>query len=176
MGQRARNRNPRLHFRYGSPHGKHAGQTQKPVYSGTWPPIHPKVSPWVKKGDRRRKITRVPRERETHTHLKGEADGLLHLGSRLANSIFVNALNLPNLKITFWSDSTTALWWIRKREFVRFFVKIGVKEIRQLTRGHLWGSMYPEILTLQTYYRVKFVLLGKCVSLGGGEGLLWLQP
>ncbi|GFS74292.1 DUF5641 domain-containing protein [Trichonephila clavipes] len=32
------------------------------------------------------------------------------IGSRLANSI-VNALNLPNLRITFWSYSTTALWW-----------------------------------------------------------------
>ncbi|GFX35213.1 integrase_H2C2 domain-containing protein [Trichonephila clavipes] len=32
------------------------------------------------------------------------------ISSRLANSI-VNALNLPNLRITFWSDSTTALWW-----------------------------------------------------------------
>ncbi|GFU76056.1 integrase catalytic domain-containing protein [Trichonephila clavipes] len=30
------------------------------------------------------------------------------IGSRLANSI-VNALNLPNLRIKFWSDSTTAL-------------------------------------------------------------------
>ncbi|GFY26246.1 retrovirus-related Pol polyprotein from transposon 297 [Trichonephila clavipes] len=36
------------------------------------------------------------------------------IGSRLANSI-VNALNLPNLRITFWSDSTTALWWIKEK-------------------------------------------------------------
>ncbi|GFW01929.1 integrase_H2C2 domain-containing protein [Trichonephila clavipes] len=31
------------------------------------------------------------------------------IGPRLANSI-VNALNLPNLRIMFWSHSTTALW------------------------------------------------------------------
>ncbi|GFW93634.1 hypothetical protein TNCV_4541631 [Trichonephila clavipes] len=33
MGQRARNRNPRLHFPpvWVTAHGKHAGQTQKPV-------------------------------------------------------------------------------------------------------------------------------------------------
>ncbi|GFX04795.1 integrase catalytic domain-containing protein [Trichonephila clavipes] len=36
------------------------------------------------------------------------------IGSRLANSI-VNALNLPNLRITFWSDFTTALWWIKEK-------------------------------------------------------------
>ncbi|GFU79811.1 DUF5641 domain-containing protein [Trichonephila clavipes] len=36
------------------------------------------------------------------------------IGSRLANSI-VNALNLPNLRITFWSDSTTALWWMKEK-------------------------------------------------------------
>ncbi|GFV94143.1 integrase catalytic domain-containing protein [Trichonephila clavipes] len=36
------------------------------------------------------------------------------IGSRLANSI-VNALNLPNSRITFWSDSTTALWWIKEK-------------------------------------------------------------
>ncbi|GFU44115.1 integrase catalytic domain-containing protein [Trichonephila clavipes] len=57
--------------------------------------------------------------------------------SRLANSI-VNALNLPNLRITFWSDSTTALWWIKEKGSWSVFVENRVKEIRQLTRGHLW--------------------------------------
>ncbi|GFW82054.1 integrase catalytic domain-containing protein [Trichonephila clavipes] len=59
------------------------------------------------------------------------------IGSRLANSI-VNALNLSNLRITFWSDSTTALWWIKEKESWSVFVENRVKEIRQLTRGHLW--------------------------------------
>ncbi|GFX08510.1 integrase catalytic domain-containing protein [Trichonephila clavipes] len=59
------------------------------------------------------------------------------IGSRLANSI-VNALNLPNLRITFWCDSTTALWWIKEKGSWSVFVENRVKEIRQLTRGHLW--------------------------------------
>ncbi|GFT43815.1 integrase catalytic domain-containing protein [Trichonephila clavipes] len=59
------------------------------------------------------------------------------IGSRLANSI-VNALHLPNLRITFWSDSTTALWWIKEKGSWSVFVENRVKEIRQLTRGHLW--------------------------------------
>ncbi|GFX28542.1 integrase catalytic domain-containing protein [Trichonephila clavipes] len=59
------------------------------------------------------------------------------IGSRLANSI-VNALNLPNLRITFWSDSTTALWWIKEKRSWSVFVENRVKQIRQLTRGHLW--------------------------------------
>ncbi|GFX24176.1 integrase catalytic domain-containing protein [Trichonephila clavipes] len=59
------------------------------------------------------------------------------IGSRLANSI-VNALNLPNLRITFRSDSTTALWWIKEKGSWSVFVENRVKEIRQLTRGHLW--------------------------------------
>ncbi|GFT45789.1 DUF5641 domain-containing protein [Trichonephila clavipes] len=59
------------------------------------------------------------------------------IGSRLANSV-VNALNLPNLRITFWSDSTTALWWIKEKGSWSVFVEDRVKEIRQLTRGHLW--------------------------------------
>ncbi|GFY23014.1 integrase catalytic domain-containing protein [Trichonephila clavipes] len=59
------------------------------------------------------------------------------IGSRLANYI-VNALNLPNLRITFWSNSTTALWWIKEKGNWSVFVENRVKEIRQLTRGHLW--------------------------------------
>ncbi|GFY07577.1 DUF1758 domain-containing protein [Trichonephila clavipes] len=60
------------------------------------------------------------------------------IGSRLANSI-VNALNLPNLRITFGSDSSTSLWWIKeKKKSWSVFVENRVKEIRQLTRGHLW--------------------------------------
>ncbi|GFV95677.1 DUF5641 domain-containing protein [Trichonephila clavipes] len=35
------------------------------------------------------------------------------VGARLVNSIF-KALNMPDLKVTLWSDSTTALWWIKE--------------------------------------------------------------
>ncbi|GFS70225.1 DUF1758 domain-containing protein [Trichonephila clavipes] len=37
-----------------------------------------------------------------------------NVGVRLINSL-MKALKFPNLKITFWSDSTTALWWIREQ-------------------------------------------------------------
>ncbi|GFY71658.1 integrase catalytic domain-containing protein [Trichonephila inaurata madagascariensis] len=33
------------------------------------------------------------------------------IGARLVNSI-LKALNMPDLKVTLWSDSITALWWI----------------------------------------------------------------
>ncbi|GFV63500.1 uncharacterized protein TNCV_1551631 [Trichonephila clavipes] len=36
------------------------------------------------------------------------------LGARLANSI-IRALNLPGIKVIYWSDSEVALWWIRER-------------------------------------------------------------
>ncbi|GFW08223.1 integrase_H2C2 domain-containing protein [Trichonephila clavipes] len=35
------------------------------------------------------------------------------VGARLVNSI-LKALNMPDLKVTLWSDSTTALWWIKE--------------------------------------------------------------
>ncbi|GFT76971.1 uncharacterized protein TNCV_1098811 [Trichonephila clavipes] len=54
------------------------------------------------------------------------------IGSRLANSI-VNALNLPNLRIKFWPDSTTAVWFIKEKGSLSVFVENRVKEIRQLT-------------------------------------------
>ncbi|GFX51333.1 integrase_H2C2 domain-containing protein [Trichonephila clavipes] len=34
------------------------------------------------------------------------------VGARLVNSI-LKALNMPDLKVTLWSDSTTSLWWIK---------------------------------------------------------------
>ncbi|GFW14406.1 integrase_H2C2 domain-containing protein [Trichonephila clavipes] len=35
------------------------------------------------------------------------------VGARLVNSI-LKALNMPDLKVTLWSDSTTALWWVKE--------------------------------------------------------------
>ncbi|GFT34786.1 DUF5641 domain-containing protein [Trichonephila clavipes] len=59
------------------------------------------------------------------------------IGSRLANSI-VKTLNLSNLRITFWSNSTTALWWIKEKGSWFVFLENRVKEICKLTRDHLW--------------------------------------
>ncbi|GFW54642.1 integrase catalytic domain-containing protein [Trichonephila clavipes] len=36
------------------------------------------------------------------------------IGARLANSI-IRALNLPGIKVIYWSDSEVAFWWIREQ-------------------------------------------------------------
>ncbi|GFX77200.1 integrase catalytic domain-containing protein [Trichonephila clavipes] len=59
------------------------------------------------------------------------------VGARLVNSI-LKALNMPDLKVTLWSDSTTALWWIKEYENWLVFVANRVKEIRQLTQIQSW--------------------------------------
>ncbi|GFW48320.1 integrase catalytic domain-containing protein [Trichonephila clavipes] len=59
------------------------------------------------------------------------------VGVRLVNSI-LKALNMPDLKVTLWSDSTTALWWIKEYGKWSVFVANRVKEIRQLTQIQSW--------------------------------------
>ncbi|GFV21013.1 integrase catalytic domain-containing protein [Trichonephila clavipes] len=59
------------------------------------------------------------------------------VGARLLNSI-LKALNMPDLKVTLWSDSTTALWWIKEYGNWSVFVANRVKEIRQLTQIQSW--------------------------------------
>ncbi|GFY34384.1 DUF5641 domain-containing protein [Trichonephila clavipes] len=59
------------------------------------------------------------------------------VGARLVNSI-LKALNMPDLKVTLWSDSTTALWWIKEYGNWSVFVAHRVKEIRQLTQIQSW--------------------------------------
>ncbi|GFS74317.1 integrase catalytic domain-containing protein [Trichonephila clavipes] len=59
------------------------------------------------------------------------------VGARLVNSI-LKALNMPDLKVTLWSDSTTALWWIKEYGNWSVFVANRVKEIRQLTQIQSW--------------------------------------
>ncbi|GFT16452.1 integrase catalytic domain-containing protein [Trichonephila clavipes] len=59
------------------------------------------------------------------------------VGARLLNSI-LKALNMPDLKVTLWSHSTTALWWIKEYGNWSVFVANRVKEIRQLTQIQSW--------------------------------------
>ncbi|GFU87555.1 integrase catalytic domain-containing protein [Trichonephila clavipes] len=59
------------------------------------------------------------------------------VGARLVNSI-LKALNMPDLKVTLWSDSTTAHWWIKEYGNWSVFVANRVKEIRQLTQIQSW--------------------------------------
>ncbi|GFX02263.1 integrase catalytic domain-containing protein [Trichonephila clavipes] len=59
------------------------------------------------------------------------------VGARLVNSI-LKALNMPDLKVTLWSDSTAALWWIKEYGNWSVFVANRVKEIRQLTQIQSW--------------------------------------
>ncbi|GFT50131.1 integrase catalytic domain-containing protein [Trichonephila clavipes] len=59
------------------------------------------------------------------------------LGARLANSI-IRALNLPGIKVIYWSDSEVALWWIREQGNWSVFVANRVKEIRELTQFQSW--------------------------------------
>ncbi|GFV95795.1 uncharacterized protein TNCV_1728451 [Trichonephila clavipes] len=68
------------------------------------------------------------------------------IGARLAKYV-PNALDLPDMKITFWTDSSVALWWIREDGDCSVFVTNRVKEIKQLTRPELWhhvpGNINP---------------------------------
>ncbi|XP_055947035.1 uncharacterized protein LOC129980679 [Argiope bruennichi] len=59
------------------------------------------------------------------------------IGARLANSI-VRALHLPEIKVTYWTDSEVALWWIREQGNWSVFVANRVKEIRELTKFQSW--------------------------------------
>ncbi|GFW16723.1 DUF5641 domain-containing protein [Trichonephila clavipes] len=59
------------------------------------------------------------------------------IGARLANSI-IRALNLPGIKVIYWSDSEVALWWIREQGNWSVFVANRVKEIRELTQFQSW--------------------------------------
>ncbi|GFU53957.1 integrase catalytic domain-containing protein [Trichonephila clavipes] len=59
------------------------------------------------------------------------------LGARIANSI-IRALNLPGIKVIYWSDSEVALWWIREQGNWSVFVANRVKETRELTQFQSW--------------------------------------
>ncbi|GBN28275.1 hypothetical protein AVEN_260534-1 [Araneus ventricosus] len=67
------------------------------------------------------------------------------IGARLVNSV-IKAINASGIKVTLWSDSTVALWWIKEYGDWSVFVANRVKEIRELTGCYSWrhvpGNMY----------------------------------
>ncbi|XP_035232504.1 armadillo repeat-containing protein gudu-like, partial [Stegodyphus dumicola] len=93
-------------------------------------------------------------------------------GSRLANSI-IKALSLPDLKVTFWSDSTTALWWITEQGNWSVFVENRVKEIRELTRGHSWRHVPGKLNIADLLSRGCFAK--QMLRSRWWEGPLWLR-
>ena len=64
------------------------------------------------------------------------------VGVRLTQTVLEAIGPLP---ITYWSDSTTALAWIRREEDWGTFVGNRVKEIRQHTNGNQWKHVPGEI-------------------------------
>ncbi|GIX67048.1 DUF5641 domain-containing protein, partial [Caerostris darwini] len=59
------------------------------------------------------------------------------IGARLFSSV-TQALKLPNVKVYFWTDSSTALTWITSREQWSVFVTNRISEIRKLTTSEDW--------------------------------------
>ncbi|GFU01333.1 uncharacterized protein NPIL_380081 [Nephila pilipes] len=59
------------------------------------------------------------------------------IGARLVNSV-IRALGVASIKVTLWSDSTVALWWIKECGEWLVFVANRVKEIRGLTGCFSW--------------------------------------
>ncbi|GFX05906.1 uncharacterized protein TNCV_1785391 [Trichonephila clavipes] len=68
------------------------------------------------------------------------------VGARLANSIR-NSLDIPDLKITYWSDSMVALHWIKNNGEWSIFVSNRIKEIARISSPENWrhvpGRMNP---------------------------------
>ncbi|GBN00639.1 hypothetical protein AVEN_44586-1, partial [Araneus ventricosus] len=59
------------------------------------------------------------------------------IGARLVNSV-IKAIDVSSIKVTLWSDSTVALWWIKEYGDWSVFVANRVKEIRELTGCYSW--------------------------------------
>ncbi|GBM92583.1 hypothetical protein AVEN_39897-1 [Araneus ventricosus] len=59
------------------------------------------------------------------------------IGARLVNSV-IKAIDASSIKVTLWSDSTVALWWIKEYGDWSVFVANRVKEIRELTGSYSW--------------------------------------
>ncbi len=65
------------------------------------------------------------------------------LGVRLADEV-KKALELPDIKITYWCDSSTALHWIKNNGNWRVFVQNRVNEIRKLSDENCWRHIPGE--------------------------------
>ncbi|GBM75541.1 hypothetical protein AVEN_180652-1 [Araneus ventricosus] len=87
------------------------------------------------------------------------------IGARLVNSIR-DALNLPNIKVTFWSDSEVALWWIKEHGDWLVFVTNRVQEIRQLTQFQLWRHI-PGVLNIADMLSRGVPIAGCWIPCGG---------
>ncbi|GBM79751.1 hypothetical protein AVEN_164489-1 [Araneus ventricosus] len=59
------------------------------------------------------------------------------IGARLVNSV-IKAIDASSIKVTLWSDSTVALWWIKEYGDWSVFVANRVKEVRELTGCYSW--------------------------------------
>ncbi|GBM32591.1 hypothetical protein AVEN_195553-1 [Araneus ventricosus] len=97
------------------------------------------------------------------------------IGARLVNSIR-DALNLPNIKVTFWSDSEVALWWIREHDdwsVNTVLVTNRIQEIRQLTQFQLWRHV-PGVLNV-AYMLYKGMFCSPVVGFRLWDGPTWLK-
>ncbi|GFX51032.1 DUF1758 domain-containing protein [Trichonephila clavipes] len=74
------------------------------------------------------------------------------IGARLARTVKED-LKLPSLPVFYWSDSTNALYWIKKSENWAVFVSNRVKEIRNLSNPDDWyyvpGSKIQQTFPLE---------------------------
>ncbi|GBM08980.1 hypothetical protein AVEN_57505-1 [Araneus ventricosus] len=59
------------------------------------------------------------------------------IGSRLFNCV-IKAIDATGIKVTLWSDSTVALWWIKEYGEWSDFLANRVKDIRDLTGCYSW--------------------------------------
>ena len=66
------------------------------------------------------------------------------LGARLAKYI-VEALSLENTQKYFWSDSTTALSWVKRNDEWGTFVRNRVREICSLTDVNQWSYVSTQL-------------------------------
>ncbi|GFU02507.1 pro-Pol polyprotein [Nephila pilipes] len=59
------------------------------------------------------------------------------IGTRLS-TVVIKALGLENIPVFYWSDSSTAFYWIERNENWGVFIKNRVQEIKSLTFNGIW--------------------------------------